>query len=117
MAHRWYMHELGMLFQKLKTLPEVRILVAEYAWLQGFENPHTKAAAIMSWWLDHRCLMCSGGKWEMIPGTKRHSNRACEECKGSGEAAIPHGWQGRRILGEVEESVNQARGSIGAAAR
>ncbi|MEJ7685641.1 MAG: hypothetical protein WKG52_00830 [Variovorax sp.] len=114
-AHEWHMHELGVLFQKLKTLSEVRALMAEYAWLRNFQDPHTKAAAVISWWLHHTCTVCGGGKWEVIPGTNRHSNRACSSCKGSGDAQIPYEWEGRRMLSEIEKSLNQARCSMGAA--
>ncbi|WP_431276254.1 hypothetical protein ACQ858_08370 [Variovorax ureilyticus] len=116
-ANRWYIHELGLKFQRLKTLSEVRMLVAEFAWLEKIDSPHTKAAAAVSWWLDHTCLECRGRKWELIPGTNRPSNRLCEECEGLGEKPIPHGWAGRKLVGEIEEAVNGARGSIGSITR
>lgn len=81
------------------------------------DSAHTKGAAIVSWWLHHTCPVCHGGKWELIPGTNRHSARACGECKGSGDTDIPHGWEGRRLLGEMEKALNQARGGIGSATR
>lgn len=114
-AHEWHVHELGLLFQKLKTLGEVRVLMAEFAWLVKIDDPHTKAAGVVSWWLHHTCPACNGGRWELIPGTNRHSSRACGECKGSGDAPIPFGMIGRRLLGELEEAINEARSSMGSA--
>jgi hypothetical protein len=116
-ADEWHSIELGFLFQKLKTLPEVRERMSDYAWLSDMESPDVKAAALIAWWLHHVCPSCGGNKWLLIPGTNRQSGRPCLKCRGSGETSIPWGIEGRQLLAEMEESIRGAKNSMSAASR
>jgi hypothetical protein len=116
-AHDWWVHELGLLFQKLKTLPEVRERLERWARQQGIEDEKAKVAQVLSFWLDHTCRTCGGARWEVIPGTNRQSNRLCQACKGSGEMQLPHGLDGRRIEREINTSVRASADSMAAKLR
>lgn len=115
MAHRWYVHEFGMLLGKLKTLPEVRLLLIERTEAWGWESPRTMSAEVLRWWLDQTCHVCHGTKWQMVDGTNRHSGKPCTECGGSGHSEVPHGQLGIRLANWMDEGVNIARRKIGRA--
>ena len=116
-ATKWHVHDLGLLFQKLKTLPEARERLTFWARAYGMDDAAAKVAAVLSFWLDHTCRTCHGAKWELIPGTNRHSSRACKACKGRGEMALPHGLEGRRIESEITEAVRASANSMSARLR
>jgi len=114
-AHEWHMHDLGLLFQKLKTLPEVRDMLMSWGSCQGIESAGVKAASVIAWWLNHTCPMCNGGGYELVLGTNRQSNRLCTHCKGSKRVKLPYGMDGSAMVGEIERSLHQATCSMGAA--
>jgi hypothetical protein len=112
-AHEWHMQELGLQYQRLKTLPEAREALAKFGWLSKIEQSETKAAAVLSWWLHPICPTCGGGGYELIAGTNRQSTRACAHCKGSGETKRPHGHDGWLMYAEIARSLDSAHDSIG----
>jgi len=116
-ADEWFKQELGLQLMRLKTLPEARDMLAEFGILHNIHSAHVKAARAIAWWLDHTCPVCGGRQYQLIPGTNRKSNRLCEECDGRGEVLIPHGYDGRRMVGEIESSVNAARCGLGSEAQ
>jgi hypothetical protein len=111
-ADRWYLHELGLLFQKLKSLQDVRAQLILWCGRVGMSGGVHKVAAIVSWWLDPTCPTCDGQKWELIPGTGRQSNKTCKFCHGSGEAYLPHGHDGRKMLRFINDCLQAARASM-----
>ena len=118
-AHEWYVHELKMLFQKLKTMPEVRAQLTVWILDQGISDSSRRAAEILSWWLHNICPACEGRKKERIPGTPSLSHRDCQVCKGSGKTRVPHGLNNSRelveswkILKHIDVCVKSAQGSL-----
>lgn len=97
-AAQWHSHELGLLLQRMKSLPLVREGLAFEARSQGWEDPEHIVASVLQWWLHKTCPVCSGSKFKVIAGTGRTGSKACSKCKGSGERTPPHGWQGRKLL-------------------
>lgn len=114
-ASEWHLHELGLLLQRLKSLPEVRDMLMSWGSCMGIESASVKAAAVVAWWLNHTCPMCHGGGYEIVLGTNRQSNRLCTHCKGSKKVKLPHGLDGAAMVGEIERSLHQATCSMGAA--
>lgn len=107
-ANAWYARELASLLQRLKSLPWVRDALIHWASEQGIESaPHVVAACIR-WWLDNRCPVCHGVRLRVVEGTGRTSSKACAECKGSGEANVPHGFLGRKVIGYMGHSHGSA---------
>jgi hypothetical protein len=111
-AHReaaaWHAHEMGLLFQRLKTLPEVRAALVHWATEKGMEGPEHVVGAVLQWWLSPLCPVCHGVKKKIIAGTGRTSSKDCYECKGSGEKKVPHGADGRRVAGHIKGCLNSA---------
>lgn len=104
-AADWHAHELGLLLQRMKSLPFVREGLLFEARSQGWEDDIHLVAAVLLWWLHKVCPVCNGAKFKIVPGTGRTSSKPCPECskgrgdgKGTGERKPPHGWQGRRLL-------------------
>lgn len=116
-AHEWHMHELGLLFQALKTLPAVRTALIHQAILWDIGDRENKVAAVIRWWLDQTCTVCDGRKWQLVPGTSRSNGKVCMTCHGSGLSLIPAGRDGRRIACYMDECVDVARASISARLR
>lgn len=114
-ASEWHLHELGLLFQRLKTLPQVRDMLMSWGSCKGIESAGVKAASVVAWWLNHTCPMCNGGGYELVIGTNRQSNRLCTHCKGSKKVKLPYGLDGAAMVGEIERSLHQATCSMGAA--
>lgn len=100
-ANRWYMHELGIRFQKLKTLPEVRDQLTFWIQEQGIGDARRRAAEMLAWWLDNTCPACNRRKRETVPGTPSLSHRPCQACKGTGVTRIPHSQNNTRELVEA----------------
>jgi hypothetical protein len=119
MTYDWYMHELKLLCQKLKTLPEVCAQVIAWVREQGIADAERRAAEVLNWWLHHVCPACNGRKKEHIPGSPSLSHRDCQVCKGSGMTRVPHGLNDSRglveswkILRHLNYCVAQAQGSL-----
>lgn len=111
-AEKWHLHELQLLFQKLKTLPEVRNELAGVVARWGIPFPTEVAGAVVGYWLDQTCQPCDGRKWQVIPGSPSLSNRVCPVCHGSGIAKIPHGNDGKRLANYMDDCVSISRASI-----
>lgn len=111
-AHReadlWHAHEVGILFQRLKTLPEVRAGLAHWATWKGLENPEHAVGAVLQWWLHPVCPACHGAKKKVVEGTGRTSSKDCRPCRGTGERNLPYGSSGRIILGYMRGAMNES---------
>jgi hypothetical protein len=125
-AQAWHAHELGLLFQRLKSLPTVRAgLVGEfkkraqgswhapqvYPWERVDAVPHI-VAAVLQWWLHKVCPVCYGVKFNVAKGTGRTTNKACGECRGKGERNPPHGHLGRRVVTYINACRAEAIGDL-----
>ncbi|MCY1167117.1 hypothetical protein D9M73_70740 [compost metagenome] len=121
-AARWHAHELGLLFQRLKTLPEVRAALVAYfqgratvSWHAPLwfpqerydEVPHV-VSSVLKWWLSPTCEACHGVKKRVVLGTGRTSSKDCSECKGTGERRVPHGMFGRRVVSHMNHCQREA---------
>lgn len=118
-AHDWYMHELKILFGKLKTMPDVRHQLIMWAQKQGIENPEHRVAEVMGWWLDHTCPGCDGLKKERVANTPALSHRDCKVCKGTGEIRIPfeqgnisYLYESKKMLKHIDVCVKTAQTSV-----
>lgn len=111
-ASDWYLHEVGILLQRLKSLPSVRYQLTLKAeeWL--IDDPERTAVAVLIWWLDKTCPACQGRKWRVVQGTPSLSGKACGRCRGSGEAYFPYRDGSHRILSHIEHCIREARASI-----
>lgn len=115
-AHDWYMHELKILFGKLKTMPEVRQQLVLWAQRQAIENTDHRVAEVLAWWLDHTCPACDGRKKERIANTPALSHRDCKVCRGTGETRLPNrqGYdhyvkESARMLAHINGCLHSAR--------
>lgn len=113
-ANEWHMHDLGLLFQRLKTLPEVRDMLMSWGACQGMESAAVTAAGVIGWWLHHTCPSCHGGRYELLPGTDTRSSRICKTCKGTGSTKVPFAADGGAMVAEIEVALHQAVSSMGA---
>lgn len=118
-AHDWHMHELKILFQKLKTMPAVRQQLLLWAQQHQTDDPDNHVGEVLSWWLDHTCPACEGRGKELIPGTPVKSHRDCKECRGTGESRIP--WRqndpqyqldSRTMLRHIDDCIATARNAL-----
>lgn len=105
-ADTWYAHELGLLFQRLKTLPEVRNALVQWSKEKNIEGPEHVVGAVLQWWLSPICPVCKGVKKKIIAGTGRTGSKDCSECKGYGEKPLPHGGQGRMVRDHIRRCLN-----------
>lgn len=118
-ARDWHMHELKLLFGKLKTMPEVRQQLIFWARKQLINHADQRVAEILAWWLDHTCPACDGRKKERIANTPSLSHRDCKVCRGTGETRIPHRpgseWyvaESKKLLGHINVCVKTAQTSV-----
>lgn len=100
------------LVAKLPAFPAVRDVLCA-AFYDSLERPEHAVAKVLLWWLEPKCPACGGTKRHVAPGTNRLSGRACGECKGTGQRAIPHGIAGARIMSAISEAKKNATVSIG----
>lgn len=118
-AHDWYIHDMKLVFQQLKMLPEVRQQLVLWAMKCDMAEPAKRTAEVVSWWLDHRCPACDGRGKDTIPGTPSLSHKDCKACHGTGETRIPAQYDDRNYLHEskkmlryINDCVNRAQSSI-----
>lgn len=101
-----------LLAGRLKSLPGIMVQVTSKAREWGQDAPESGARAAILWWLDRTCRRCHGRRYELIPGAPSLSSRACTSCRGSGEASVPNGQDGRRIANFLDDCVQRARQDI-----
>jgi len=101
--------DVALLAAKLRGLPGVVTKVAEQATTWNMERPRDKALSSVLWWLDKHCKRCTGRLWEPILGTPALSSIRCRACNGTGEAPLPHGSDGRRLVNYIEASLHAGR--------
>lgn len=106
-----------MLRQRLKSLTGAQEQLAIRAAEWRMEDPQAKARAALLWWLDKTCPKCQGRKWKTVKGAPHLSGQTCPHpdrggCGGSGEQRIPHGEEGRRLVGFIEDCLSRARQAI-----
>jgi hypothetical protein len=118
-AHDWYMHELKILFGKLKTMPDVRHQLVQWAAQRLIHEPEFRVAEVLAWWLDHVCPVCEGRKKDRIPGTPSLSHKDCKACHGTGEARIPqrqgndyYVMETKKLLKHIDVCVKTAQTSV-----
>jgi hypothetical protein len=102
-AKNWYMHEVKILFGKLKSLPLARDHLARWARLQMIDNADHRVAEILHWHLDHKCPACEGRGKELIPNTPILSHKDCKVCRGTKETRIPHQQGNEQYLHESKK--------------
>lgn len=49
---------------------------------------HDIAKAVLAWFRYGTCKTCGGHGWELIPGTRTHSERQCAPCEGAGKVNL-----------------------------
>lgn len=116
-AHEFNLHELGLLLQKLKSLPAVREQLTIQLLKWGVQDAETKAVEVLRWWLAQACPECGGTKFRVAEGTGRHTAKACDVCLGTGRRDYPghdQGWeqQARRLANFMDQCVERARAGM-----
>ncbi len=101
-----------LLLGRLKSLPDVREQVTLQVAQWGIEKPETVAITVIAWWLHKICRVCRGRKFELIAGTPALSAKHCKCCRGTGEAPLPYGYEGKRIERYLDECIERATASI-----
>ena len=96
---------------KLKSLPRVESVLADWATLRALPEPQALAQAVVAFWLDSTCHACQGRGHEVIPGTPS-LGRKCKACNGTGKRKEPRGEAGRQMLNMMDEALEVARASM-----
>lgn len=111
-AQNWCNGERRRIIGRLKSLPKLMDPHAGLIpWLKarGVEDPDAVLLDVLGFYLDRRCPACNGTKWEVVPGTHRHGNKACRVCRGIGDRDLPHGEVGRGVLELLVRSAERSR--------
>lgn len=106
----YYEAEMRKLGVALKSLPEVAQMLQIKLLMDGYSAD--LAAPILLYWLEPVCKVCTGQKYQRIPGTVKLSERACGSCKGDGVIQPPFGDAGRAVLEFVESCAADAQSSV-----
>lgn len=106
---RYYESEMRKLGAALKSLPEVKRMLQIKLLLDG--QGAELAEPLLLYWLDPVCKVCTGQKYQRIPGAAKLSERACGGCGAQGVAKPPFGETGRAMLEFVESCAADAQGS------
>lgn len=118
-AHEWYLHEMKLVFQQMKTLPLARDSLTLWLRQNDVADADRRAGEVLAWWLDHRCPGCDGRKKETIQGTPSLSHKDCKVCQGTGQTPIPHNYdngsylrESKSLLRYINDCVKTAQASI-----
>lgn len=93
----------------LEQVHQQIMIQAEY-W--GIERSAAVSAAVLSWWLRRVCGTCHGVRLEAIADTPSLSSRPCRACKGTGEAKLAYGAEGKRLAEWLDVCKVHAAASI-----
>jgi hypothetical protein len=107
-ADRWFVSELRLLAQSLKSRPVVWEQLNHWMVLKAID-PETVAAALLHW-LDPTCGVCDGHGLRKVPNAPALSARQCHKCHGTGHIPHPHG--SAKVLGYIDDCVQKARTSL-----
>jgi hypothetical protein len=97
----------------LKSGPAVRDCLSWWMRREGFEAGVHLVAPVLLWWLQPRCHVCNGTKKRIAKETSRPTNQPCTACRGRGEANVPYGGPGRRVLALIDDCRAAAGSGIG----
>ena len=111
-AHQAYLHEMAILFGKLKTMPDVRAQVVLELRKWGVPDAETVGPAVLLHWLDAVCHPCGGLKFLPIPNTPALSKNRCKACAGAGISFTPYGETGKRMENFLDDCTHRARQQI-----
>ena len=117
-AAGWSPSRIGAALMRLHTKPDRAGLaqVHEQIMLQaqfwGIERPSSVSAAVLGWWLNRVCSTCHGVRLEAIADTPSLSSRPCKACKGTGEAKLAYGHNGKRLAEWLDVCKVHAAASI-----
>lgn len=117
-AAGWSQSRIGMALMRLHTkadrngLEQVHVQIAMQAARWQIERPDAVAASVLAWWLSRICKTCHGVKFQLIPNTPALSAKQCKLCRGTGEMALPHGSDGRRMAAFMDDCKERAAQSI-----
>lgn len=100
-----------LLYGRLKSLPRVLGIVAEYLGKHSEASPLKGAKALVMYWLDARCQSCGGLGAHVIAGSPV-LGRTCRACGGSKKRQAPLGELGKRTLNMMDDAVDKARRSM-----
>lgn len=113
MATAWHIHELGLLFQNLKTLPQVRAELER--WVGPPHAAHT-VASVLGWWLDPTCRTCNGCGVRLVKNSGgRSSGKPCFACVMSpvpGQRPLPHAGLGRKLIDHIRACYGRAKADL-----
>jgi hypothetical protein len=101
-----YAQEMKLIGLTLRSFVQVRDAMRARMMAWGHEHAQASDVAhdLLMWWLAPICDHCHGTKYETIENTNRLSARACRHCHGSGEKAVPHARDGKRLLVWVDDA-------------
>jgi hypothetical protein len=117
-AAGWSASRIGAALMRLHTridrsgLEQVHEQIMMQAQYWGIERPASVSAAVLSWWLRRVCGTCHGVRLEAIADTPSLSSRPCKTCKGTGEAKLAYGHDGRRLADWLDNCKVHAAASI-----
>lgn len=117
-AAGWSPARIGAALMRLHTkvdrngLEQVHAQIMIQAEFWGIERPAAVSAAVLSWWLRRVCGVCHGVRLEAIAGTPSLSSRLCHACKGTGEAKLAYGDNGKRLAEWLDNCKVHAAASI-----
>ena len=101
-----------LLCGNLRSLADVLREVEGWATRARMDRPRALTLAVVAWWLSKNCKKCTGRKFELVLGSPSLSARLCTHCHGGGEAPIPHGGDGKNMVGMLESCTQNAAQSI-----
>jgi hypothetical protein len=111
-AHEGNLKRMRELLENLHSLQAVREQTTLQMLKWNVQDAERKAVEIVHWWLAQACPECGGTKFQVVPGTGRHSAKACPECLGTGKRVLPHNQEGRRLANFLDQCVERARAGI-----
>lgn len=107
-AHDWYVNELRILANGLKSRSTLWRELAPWLARKGIEAD-TAAGAILHW-LDPTCRVCDGLKQRKVVGQPALSAKVCHACAGTGQAHRPKG--SGRVLQYMDDAAQRARTAL-----
>ncbi|WP_295379590.1 hypothetical protein [uncultured Pseudacidovorax sp.] len=111
----WQDAERRAVIARLKSLPRLmdgHAGVIPWMRARGIQDPELVLLDVLGWYLERRCAVCGGTKWQLAPGTNRQSSQVCRACGGSGERTHPHGLVGYDVLAYLATSASKARDNM-----
>lgn len=115
-ATDWQIEEHKLRFQRLKTLPSIRVGLLHWVAAKGWDDGERLVSSVLRYFLSPKCPSCGGsGVRDFAGNNRRGAGKPCRACEGNtvrGELNVPGHGRGKALLQYLRQCTGQAASDL-----